>query len=33
MLEEYRLSLFAQEVGVGERVSEQRLARLWQEIS
>ncbi len=33
MLEEYRLSIFAQEVGASERVSEQRLAHQWRQIS
>lgn len=32
MLEEYRISLFAQEVGTGERVSGQRLARQWSKV-
>ncbi|MFW5857419.1 MAG: ATP-dependent RNA helicase HrpA, partial [Planctomycetota bacterium] len=32
LLEEYRVSVFAQEVGAGEPVSEKRLAELWTEI-
>jgi ATP-dependent helicase HrpA len=29
LLEEYRISLFAQELGTGRKVSKQRLDRLW----
>jgi ATP-dependent helicase HrpA len=32
LLEEYRISLFAQELGTAHRVSQQRLDRLWQQI-
>jgi len=32
LLEEFRISLFAQELGAAERVSRQRLDRLWDEI-
>ena len=32
MLEEYRISLFAQSVGTLESISEKRLAKQWQEV-
>jgi len=32
LLEEYRVSLFAQELGTRERVSEKRLARAWEAV-
>ncbi|MCG5537097.1 ATP-dependent RNA helicase HrpA [Halorhodospira sp. 9622] len=33
MLEEYRISLFAQDVGAREKVSEKRLQELWREVA
>ena len=33
LLEEYRVSLFAQEVGTREKVSEKRLQQLWREVA
>jgi ATP-dependent helicase HrpA len=33
LLEEYRVSLFAQELGTREKVSEKRLAQAWQRVS
>ncbi|MDR9455646.1 MAG: ATP-dependent RNA helicase HrpA [Spiribacter sp.] len=32
LIEEYRISLFAQELGTRERVSEKRLARAWEDV-
>ncbi|MCG5530453.1 ATP-dependent RNA helicase HrpA [Halorhodospira halochloris] len=32
LLEEYRVSLFAQDIGVQEKVSEKRLQKLWREV-
>jgi ATP-dependent helicase HrpA len=32
MLEEFRVSLFAQHLGTSQRVSEKRLAEIWQRV-